>query len=441
MANVYRDGDSGRRIIQFKGADGKRRSIRLGKVSQKDAEAVLLKVEDLANAAVMSGTPRRDTAEWVRGLGDDFHAKLAAVGLVEPRASGTLKAFIDDYIATRGDVKSSTATVYHRARRYLLEYFDAGQALRSITPGDADRWRLHLQQRKPKLSDNTIRRACGLAKQFFNAALRQKLVDENPFADLQSSVVANPSRYHFISREDAQRVLDACPDEQWRLLFALARYGGLRVPSEVLLLRWQDIDWEAGRFLVRSPKTEHHAGKASREVPLVPELLQYLREAFEVAEPGSEFCITRYRSSAVNLRTQLQRIIERAGLEPWPKLWQNLRSTRETELTGQYPIHVITSWIGNTEKVANKHYLQVTDEHFRQAAADASALQNPVQQVDAANRSEAHQSTEPESQGSGDAVVSNSVQSGAAEGSSKKVEKSGRYWTRTSDLCSVIAAL
>ena len=51
----------------------------------------------------------------------------------------------------------------------------------------------------------------------------------------------------------------------------------------------------------------------------------------------------------------------------WPKLCQNLRSTRETELAEQYPIHVVCEWIGASQPVAMKHYLQVTEEHFEQA--------------------------------------------------------------------------
>lgn len=39
-----------------------------------------------------------------------------------------------------------------------------------------------------------------------------------------------------------------------------------------------------------------------------------------------------YRRRNSNPRTQLMKIIRRAGLKPWPKLFQNLRSTRETEL-------------------------------------------------------------------------------------------------------------
>ncbi|MBA4016488.1 MAG: hypothetical protein C0483_04815 [Pirellula sp.] len=66
----------------------------------------------------------------------------------------------------------------------------------------------------------------------------------------------------------------------------------------------------------------------------------------------------------------------RAGIEPWPKLFQNLRSTRETELMETYPAHVVCAWIGNSESVAQKHYLQITDEHFAKAVRAAPNDQN-----------------------------------------------------------------
>lgn len=116
-------------------------------------------------------------------------------------------------------------------------------------------------------------------------------------------------------------------------------------------------------------------------IPLFPELRPHTEQAWELAGPGTEFVIQRYRSMKQNLGTQLRRIVRRAGVEPWPKLFQNLRSTRETELMEKYPAHVVCAWIGNSEAVAWKHYLQVTDEHFAAAArGESSALQNPVQQ-------------------------------------------------------------
>ncbi len=34
----------------------------------------------------------------------------------------------------------------------------------------------------------------------------------------------------------------------------------------------------------------------------------------------------------------------------------------------EYHLHVVCSWIGNSEPVAMRHYLQVRDEHFARAA-------------------------------------------------------------------------
>jgi len=172
---------------------------------------------------------------------------------------------------------------------------------------------------------------------------------------------------------------------EWRLIFALCRFGGLRCPSEVLRLKWEDVDWERMRFMVHAAKTEHFADGGIRLVPIFPEVYRALRDCFEQAEDGQEFVITRYRSSRANLRTQLARIVQRAGLLPWPKLFQNLRSTRETELTEQFPLHVVCAWIGNSQPVAAKHYLQVTDTHF------AKAVQFPVQSVADIARNEAQQ--------------------------------------------------
>ena len=150
----------------------------------------------------------------------------------------------------------------------------------------------------------------------------------------------------------------------------------------MLRLRWGDVDWEKMRFAVHATKTEHHVGSGIRQVPIFPELLPHLQGCFEQADPGTEYVITRYRASNANLRTQLTRIIKRAGLMPWPKLFQNLRSTRETELAETFPMQVVCAWIGNSQSVAAKHYLQVTEDHFRKA------VQNPVQYPTASVRME-----------------------------------------------------
>ena len=69
----------------------------------------------------------------------------------------------------------------------------------------------------------------------------------------------------------------------------------------------------------------------------------------------------------------MERIIKRAGVKPWPKLFHNLRASRQTELAERYPIHVVCAWLGNSAAIAKEHYLQVTEMHYEEAA------QNPAQ--------------------------------------------------------------
>ncbi|MFC1596737.1 tyrosine-type recombinase/integrase [Planctomycetota bacterium] len=290
----------GLRRILFVAPDRTRKTIRLGKTPQRAAEAIKTKVEVLI-ALKVSGCPwDNETARWVAGLPDELADKLARVGLIPKRAGGkneTLGGFLGTYIAKRTDVKGGTRVFYGHTRRNLVDFFGADKPLLEITKGDADDFRRYLI--KEGLSPaTTVNRRCSLAKTFFSAAVRYELIDRNPFEELKGSVRGNRERMRFITRQVIEQVLEACPDCEWRLLVALARYGGLRVPSEALTIRWADVDWEHGKITVHSPKTEHHPDGASRVVPLFPELAPHLEEAWELAKPGTEYCISRWRHAA-----------------------------------------------------------------------------------------------------------------------------------------------
>jgi len=69
--------------------------------------------------------------------------------------------------------------------------------------------------------------------------------------------------------------------------------------------------------------------------------MQPLLDAIESMPADAEFLVWRYHGNSTNLRTQFGRIIEKAGLKPWPKLFQNLRSTRQTELMERHPMQAV----------------------------------------------------------------------------------------------------
>lgn len=276
----------------------------------------------------------------------------------------------------------SIGQIYQSRRENLYPLDKIIAFLRQTEVEPVDGWdavaqRLRSRQLKPAgnakrgLAAATAARRCGQAKQFFRDAVRRKVIAENPFDDVRGGPKSNPENARFIDLDTITKVIDACPNAEWRLLVALSRFGGLRVPSEPCLLRWRDIDWSANRMTVTSPKTEHHEGKGTRVVPLFAELRPYLEDVFDHAAVGTEFVVSGLRSDT-NLRTRFEKIIKRAGLTPWPRLWHNLRASRQTELEERFPSHVICAWLGNSEAVARKHYLQVREVDFQKATQKAT---------------------------------------------------------------------
>ncbi len=388
MASIAHDRKNNTRRILFVDGDGKRKTIRLGKVSAKDASTVCHHVEALLAAKLAGSSLPRASAVWLTDVGDVLHDRLARAGLCEARTAPethTLGGLLDAYFDGLEDQKPATITRMRQAETALLAFFGDDRPVERITDACAEEWRAQLVA--DGYAQATISRTVGYARSFFRWALRRGLADSNPFLDLRAGAQVNPERSAFVDRATIAKVLNAAPDAEWRLLIALSRFGGLRVPSEPLALTWHHVDWENMRLTVRSPKTAHHAGKASRMVPIFPEITEHLRAVFEQAEAGAVHVITRYREGQ-NLNPQLRRIIKRAGVEPWPRTWHNMRATRQSELASTYPLHTVCGWMGNTKAVAAGHYLQVTDADWQRAVgpgneASHKAAQNPAQYTNA----------------------------------------------------------
>jgi len=203
MASIATD-PKGNRTIQFVGGDGKRRSIRLGNVPKRAAEAVKGRVEKLASAMTFGHSIDDDTSRWLADRDQKMLDKLAAVGLIPKREAATLKAFTDSYIALRTDAKPNTHVHFDRVRRDLIAFFGADRNLRSITPGEAEEFRLYLTGKR-KLAENTARRILGRAKQFFRFALKRRIISENPFGEMKGLTFReNRERDYFVSRKEAE---------------------------------------------------------------------------------------------------------------------------------------------------------------------------------------------------------------------------------------------
>ena len=170
-------------------------------------------------------------------------------------------------------------------------------------------------------------------------------MDENPFFKLKTPKI-RVKVHEFVPLEIVDRVMvKAYP--VWREIPGPSRNGGLRAPSETLSLRCEDIDWEMNRMSIPEPKVEHHEGRGIRSCPIFPELRPILDEAFEIFRDRSEYVVAapQYRAAAntamgwkeSSLRTDMTRLLRRAGVSGWPRLFHSMRTSRQTELQSLWP--------------------------------------------------------------------------------------------------------
>jgi integrase len=375
MASVEKDGQGYR--VRFIDHNKERKTIRLSGINKANATTVAHHVQQLVNWRKSGLNLDSQTAEWIaKKVGQELHDKLANAGLIERRSSSQLSEFMAEIIAdaktTDGrPAAANTLRKWRQAEKVLNEFF-GNRNLRDISHDDAAKFRRWLDAKT--LGENSKRVHIAVAKMFLNSAKRRKLVDENPFEFQKASLVLDRSRDFFLTRANAMKIIDACPDTQWRLIFSLWRFAAIR-KMEIFQLRWENVLWDQGKMLVTIPKTRHHAGKESRFVP-IGDILPWLEKAFDEAPEGSERIITRFTESNVNLAKPFEKIIEAAGLTVWPKLIQNLRASCETEwLDAGNPAHVVARWVGHSVRVQNDNYAQVDDHHFNQFNERAKANQ------------------------------------------------------------------
>jgi len=377
LASLYKETDRiGYRLAFMLG--GKRKKVNIPDNSKRRAQTVERHVEELLRAQAANEKPEPSATLWADALDGKLRTSLERLGLIVPRVVATtdrrtLEAFVASYVSSRTDIGKATTFKYNNTKRFLLAHFGADKPIADITRSDAKAWQRWLLAQPGSqgrtMAESTVSKHVKRTKTMFQDAVDARLLTESPFDALKAGDEVNRDRDYFLTDPDARLILDTCPDNDWRLAFALLRWGAMR-PCEILTLTWTDVLWSERKLRIDSPKT------GVRHCPIFPEVMPHLEASFN-ARGGNTRCLQRFAKDA-NLGTHLARIIERAGLVPWEKLLQNLRATRRTELQESFPDHVLNAWLGQSTAVARKHYLQVTDEHWQAGMGAEMGQSTPV---------------------------------------------------------------
>ena len=365
--------------------DGVRREVQLGK-NKKNAQTVANYIDRMNQSLKFNLTFEADIQSWLANCSDTIKNKLKKLNLLPDSQDipTTVGGFTEFYIDDKNP-KAATRRKLKNARDKLVDKFGADRLMSRVNKGDAASFYNHLK--KKGFSEAHINRTIGHAKQFFLAAVDYEIITKDPFKKLSASVSANANRKFYVTPELSSCILEACPNLEWRLRFVFMRWLGLRCPSEMNSLKWEDVEWGGSKIAIHDSKRQHHGFEKSLRYPaILPEVRLYLEEAFEQAEEGSVRILRN--TSHKNYRKAFLKILKNAGVTPWPNLFNNLRKSAVTDAAAWHPSHVVNEWFGHSEIISNEFYRQVTEEDYRLATERGPAIPQKLPQQASVKREE-----------------------------------------------------
>ncbi|MDR2439441.1 MAG: phage integrase SAM-like domain-containing protein [Planctomycetaceae bacterium] len=345
---------------------GKQKTLYLGKsFTASAADRVARIVTEIVACRDRGDSLPLDLQYRIRDLPSRVRSSLERFGIVSNRFGMTLKELFDCHVKTKERRKVKTIKHYQQWYKRLLGFFNDTIKVSSITKEKAEKFADFCED---ALAPCTIYRGLGTCRAIFDYAVNEGIISVDPFSDIYRGQRTNEVRQYYVERETINKVLLACADDFERLVIVLARYGGLRIPSEIRKLRYGDFT----ETLIRIHKDTK---TGARDVPLFREV----KEIFcRLSGDLEDLIFSGYLSQDWGPWSMLAETIERIGLTRWPKLFVNLRSSCITDLADMgYSEKTLDAIFGNSMEVRKSHYIQLQKEkEYKKVLADNAAIVN-----------------------------------------------------------------
>lgn len=344
-------------------SDGRRTTIRLGQLSVKAANEISDHIDYLIEAAKHSTRIHPDTEAWLQSADPKLVDKLSKLGLCKPSTNVSVSEFVSKYIQQNScGWEENTIRNFRQVERLVQERFPV-QRITELTKTDAADFYTWMRTTKG-LGENSVKKHYQRTRQIFEHATDMELVGKNVFRVRAITTTVGVAEKQYIPPETIDAVIEYLPADklEWKLLFAISRYLGLRIPSEIQQMTWADVDWSHNTITIHSPKTKRHPGGARRKAPIVPEIADLLSRQFAV--PGEEQHVFPTLRRHTNLGTTAKKYVTKAGHEPWAEFWNALRASCETDMMDRYGLRRACKFIGNSPSVAMRHYSLLRNTDF-----------------------------------------------------------------------------
>ena len=250
---------------------------------------------------------------------------------------------IDEYLSSRSDVKASTLKGDREWAFKLLEYFKGEFPTSEGVEGFRE-WCLRT------VNECTFSRGYRRCRSIMKFVVEKGYVSKNPFPPEKNRKDANKEKSFTVDYDIVTKILPYCENDYVRLGFILARFAGLRIPSEIKEMRFRDFD--NPEFFSVHWKTK----TGSRSFPLQKVIREYV-EKLRIGKSPSDYVFPeRLRKEGV-LRNKVKRAILLAGHKVWTKLFINCRATVITEhMSARIADVILDEIFGNSSPVRKKHY-------------------------------------------------------------------------------------
>ncbi|GAJ29839.1 integrase [Acidomonas methanolica] len=232
------------------------------------------------------------------------------------------------------------------------------------------------------ISTSTARTEMQALRAALRWAANAKLITDAPVVPLPPRSMP---RERWLTREEAQALVDGCAAHHMRLFVVLALGTGARV-SSLLSLPWARVDFDGRIIDLRDPERPRTA-KGRARVPINAGLMEALRDAHAARE--TEWVIEWAGNRVLSVKRGFAAAAARAGLEGVTP--HTLRHTAATWMAqAGIPLWEIAGFLGHSNtKMIEETYAHHSPHHLQSASRvlDMSLLQQfPVACVNTEDR-------------------------------------------------------
>ena len=167
--------------------------------------------------------PDKAVANWLSVAPAELQEKLAKVGLINVTKAKTCKELWETCLKHKTDIKPGTLRWYRLSQQIFFETFSPSEPIEKMTAERLFEWKASLFD---KYATASVAGHVKVAKMVFEWAFDQDWLPKNPMKKIPNGSFVNRDNDRIISVEDYAKLLEACPNQEWRTIIALARIGG-----------------------------------------------------------------------------------------------------------------------------------------------------------------------------------------------------------------------